>query len=66
MNLGSHQCIFYLSCAQPMPTDINDVIHSSCDLVVAVFSAVRPITRKILTYDSLTPYNSLYLWLLSC
>ncbi len=51
MNLGSHQCIFYLSCAQPMPTDINHVIHSSRDLVVTVFSAVRPITRKILTYD---------------
>lgn len=33
-----------------MPTDIDDVIHSSCDLVVTVFGAVRPITRKILTY----------------
>lgn len=50
MNFGSHQCIFYLGGAQPMPTDIDDIIHSSCDLVVAVFGAVRPITRKILTY----------------
>lgn len=33
-----------------MPTDIDDVIHSSCDLVVTVFGAVRPITRKIMTY----------------
>lgn len=44
---AAHHCILDLCGPQPVATDVDDVIHPPCDLVVAVLCPVCPITSEV-------------------
>lgn len=47
--LGTYHCVFYLCCPKPVPTDVNDIIHAPCYLVIAFLGPVSTIPCEVIT-----------------
>lgn len=48
---GAYHCIFYLCRPEPVSTDVNDIIHAPCYLVIAFLGPVSTIPSEIVTYQ---------------
>lgn len=47
--LGTYHCIFYFCRPQPVSTDVNDIIHAPCYLVIAFLAPVSTIPCEVVT-----------------